>query len=84
MIIICRPTAPDKATLDAWVEAISGAIRSCGLDSYDPLCREAVARLKDEDELYSVTFTAKTKDLGVVLEKSGDWALVKVGGSGGG
>jgi hypothetical protein len=49
-------------------------ISHCKLDLWDPLCREA---LKREDEFYEVTFRDK-KPLGVVLERSGDWALVKV------
>lgn len=67
-------TGKAKEDTGGWTLGMRTAISKCRLDLWDPLCREA---LKLEDEFYEVIFKDK-KPLGIVLERSGDWAIVKV------
>jgi hypothetical protein len=59
---------------DEWLRALREAILNSTVDEEDPLM---VAAGKIPEEFYDVTFTEK-KPLGVVLERSGEWALVRV------
>ena len=45
------------------------------LDTKDALFQQSILKI-DNDEFYTVTFTEK-KPLGVVFERSGDWAIIK-------
>jgi hypothetical protein len=69
-----RSVGKDKDETVAWMTALRAAISNIELDLSDPLCREALRR---EDEKYQVCFREK-RPLGMVLERSGEWALVKV------
>ena len=56
------------------MKALRHIIASCQLDPSDPLLREAMQK---DDSYYDVVFREK-KPLGIVLERSADWAMVKV------
>ncbi|CAM9968721.1 unnamed protein product, partial [Phaeothamnion confervicola] len=60
--------------LDRWIGALKGVIATSTPDGEDTLLTEA---LKLEEEFYNVTFETK-QPLGVVLERSKEWAVVKL------
>ena len=57
-----------------WVRLIRDAILNSVMDDTDPLL---LAALKREDQFYEVTFR-EHKPLGIVLERAGEWAVVRV------
>lgn len=70
----CLLAGTSKDDTTGWINAIRQCISSCRLDPTDALC---VAALEREDDVYEVEFKEK-RPLGIVLERAGDWALVKV------
>ncbi len=67
--------APTAQELVEWVEAVREAIARSFLDTTDPLFQQAMMRI-DDDVCYTVQFNEK-RPLGVVFERSGDWAIIK-------
>lgn len=63
----------------AWIQAIRGSISGSKPKTDDPLLQAALAKL-EEDIFYDVSFH-EDKPLGVVLERSGEWAIVKLSNS---
>jgi hypothetical protein len=60
----------------AWIHAIRTSIANSQPENNDPLLQAAMAKL-EEDVFYEVCFV-EDKPLGVVLERSGEWAVVKL------
>lgn len=60
----------------AWIHAIRTSIANSQPENNDPLLQAAMIRLED-DVFYDVSFV-EDKPLGVVLERSGEWAVVKL------
>lgn len=60
----------------AWIHAIRASIANSQPENNDPLLQAALAKL-EEDVFYDVSFV-EDKPLGVVLERSGEWAVVKL------
>ena len=60
----------------AWIHAIRTSIANSQPENNDPLLQAAMAKL-EEDVFYEVSFV-EDKPLGVVLERSGEWAVVKL------
>ena len=67
--------APTPTELVEWVEAVREAIARSFLDTTDPLFQQSMICI-DDDVFYTVHFTEK-RPLGVVFERSGDWAIIK-------
>lgn len=69
-----------QSTSDAetsqWIVALRQVITNSKTDEEDPLLRAAMQKAQN-DHFYTVTFKEK-KPLGVVLERSGEWAIVKL------
>ena len=60
----------------AWIHKIRTAITNSEPDLSDPILQMAITKL-EEDVFYDVSFH-EDKPLGVVLERSGEWAIVKL------
>jgi hypothetical protein len=60
----------------AWIHAIRTSIANSQPEIDDPLLQAALVRM-EEDVFYDVSFH-EDKPLGVVLERSGEWAIVKL------
>lgn len=60
----------------AWIHAIRTSIANSQPENNDPLLQAAMVKL-EEDVFYDVSFV-EDKPLGVVLERSGEWAVVKL------
>jgi hypothetical protein len=60
----------------AWIHAIRTSIANSQPEVDDPLLQAALVRM-EEDVFYDVSFH-EDKPLGVVLERSGEWAIVKL------
>lgn len=60
----------------AWIHAIRSSIANSQPEVDDPLLQAALVRM-EEDVFYDVSFH-EDKPLGVVLERSGEWAIVKL------
>jgi hypothetical protein len=60
----------------AWINAIRTSIANSQPETDDPLLQAALVRM-EEDVFYDVSFH-EDKPLGVVLERSGEWAIVKL------
>lgn len=60
----------------AWIHAIRSSIANSQPETDDPLLQAALAKM-EEDVFYDVSFF-EDKPLGVVLERSGEWAIVKL------
>jgi len=58
-----------------WIDAIRAVISNSYLDTTDPIFQQALFRI-DEDYFYEIEFPEK-KPLGLVFERSNDWAIVK-------
>jgi PH domain len=67
--------ATSRDDLISWVEAIKEAIARSYLDTSDPLFQHAILKI-DDDYFYDVTFHEK-RSLGVVFERTGEWAVIK-------
>eukprot|EP00602_Paraphysomonas_sp_CaronLab_P006782 CAMPEP_0185017452 /NCGR_PEP_ID=MMETSP1103-20130426/406_1 /TAXON_ID=36769 /ORGANISM="Paraphysomonas bandaiensis, Strain Caron Lab Isolate" /LENGTH=972 /DNA_ID=CAMNT_0027546873 /DNA_START=174 /DNA_END=3092 /DNA_ORIENTATION=+ len=65
-----------RESTSAWIHAIRSSIANSQPESDDPLLQAALSKL-EEDVFYDVSFH-EDKPLGVVLERSGEWALVKL------
>mmetsp|Transcript_14187 Transcript_14187/g.26565 ORF Transcript_14187/g.26565 Transcript_14187/m.26565 type:complete len:1074 (+) Transcript_14187:43-3264(+) len=63
----------------AWIHAIRTSIANSQPENNDPLLQAAMIKL-EEDVFYDVSFV-EDKPLGVVLERSGEWAVVKLSNS---
>jgi hypothetical protein len=68
-----------RESSSAWIHAIRASISNSTPEENDPLLTAALAKL-DEDIFYDVSFL-EDKPLGVVLERSGEWAIVKLSNS---
>lgn len=68
-----------RESTSAWIHAIRASISNSQPELNDPLLTAALAKL-DEDIFYDVSFL-EDKPLGVVLERSGEWAIVKLSNS---
>lgn len=68
-----------RESTSAWIHAIRASISNSHPEENDPLLTAALAKL-DEDIFYDVSFL-EDKPLGVVLERSGEWAIVKLSNS---
>lgn len=60
----------------AWIHNIRNAIAESEPDMTDPILQLAITKM-EEDVFYDVSFH-EDKPLGVVLERSGEWAIVKL------
>lgn len=65
-----------RESTNSWIQAIRGAIANSSPEEDDPLLNAAMAKM-EEDIFYDVSFH-EDKPLGVVLERSGEWAIVKL------
>eukprot|EP00602_Paraphysomonas_sp_CaronLab_P002567 CAMPEP_0185019052 /NCGR_PEP_ID=MMETSP1103-20130426/1667_1 /TAXON_ID=36769 /ORGANISM="Paraphysomonas bandaiensis, Strain Caron Lab Isolate" /LENGTH=968 /DNA_ID=CAMNT_0027549131 /DNA_START=36 /DNA_END=2942 /DNA_ORIENTATION=- len=65
-----------RESTSAWIHAIRSSIANSEPENDDPLLQAALAKL-EEDVFYDVCFH-EDKPLGVVLERSAEWALVKL------
>jgi hypothetical protein len=65
-----------RESTTAWIHAIRNSISNSVPKADDPLLQAALNRL-EEDVFYDVSFH-EDKPLGVVLERSGEWAIVKL------
>eukprot|EP00604_Paraphysomonas_vestita_P002618 CAMPEP_0174818500 /NCGR_PEP_ID=MMETSP1107-20130205/1172_1 /TAXON_ID=36770 /ORGANISM="Paraphysomonas vestita, Strain GFlagA" /LENGTH=1084 /DNA_ID=CAMNT_0016030393 /DNA_START=1357 /DNA_END=4611 /DNA_ORIENTATION=- len=63
----------------AWIHAIRTSIANSQPEVDDPLLQAALVKM-EEDVFYDVSFF-EDKPLGVVLERSGEWAIVKLSNS---
>jgi hypothetical protein len=61
--------------MKAWIAAVRDTISNSIMDYSDPLFQHALLKI-DNDEFYTSTFTEKAP-LGVVFERSGEWAIIK-------
>ncbi len=61
---------------NGWIKVLRETISESSLETNDPLLRAAIEKMKD-DVIYNVSFH-EDKPLGVVLERSGEWAIVKL------
>jgi hypothetical protein len=68
-----------RESTSAWIHAIRASIANSQPEENDPLLTAALAKM-DEDIFYDVSFL-EDKPLGVVLERSGEWAIVKLSNS---
>jgi hypothetical protein len=68
-----------RESSSAWIHAIRSSISNSVPEENDPLLTAALAKM-DEDIFYDVSFL-EDKPLGVVLERSGEWAIVKLSNS---
>ena len=65
-----------RESTSAWIRAIRASITNSQPEADDPLLAVALTKI-DEDVFYDVSFL-EDKPLGVVLERSGEWAIVKL------
>lgn len=65
-----------RESTSAWIHAIRASISNSQPEENDPLIQAALSKI-DEDIFYDVSFL-EDKPLGVVLERSGEWAIVKL------
>eukprot|EP00602_Paraphysomonas_sp_CaronLab_P002046 CAMPEP_0185025022 /NCGR_PEP_ID=MMETSP1103-20130426/8142_1 /TAXON_ID=36769 /ORGANISM="Paraphysomonas bandaiensis, Strain Caron Lab Isolate" /LENGTH=1076 /DNA_ID=CAMNT_0027558133 /DNA_START=70 /DNA_END=3300 /DNA_ORIENTATION=- len=65
-----------RESTSAWIHAIRASIANSQPEENDPLINAALNRV-EEDIFYEVSFL-EDKPLGVVLERSGEWAIVKL------
>ena len=65
-----------KDVTASWIHNIRSCIAQSEPDESDPILPLAIAKL-EEDVFYDVSFH-EDKPLGVVLERSGEWAIVKL------
>ena len=65
-----------RESTSAWIHAIRASIANSQPEADDPLLAAALAKM-EEDIFYDVSFH-EDKPLGVVLERSGEWAIVKL------
>ena len=65
-----------RESTSAWIHAIRASIANSQPEENDPLIQVALAKI-EEDVFYEVSFL-EDKPLGVVLERSGEWAIVKL------
>jgi hypothetical protein len=65
-----------RESTSAWIHAIRASIANSQPEADDPLLASAIAKM-EEDVFYDVSFH-EDKPLGVVLERSGEWAIVKL------
>jgi hypothetical protein len=72
-VLHVQAKAPTETT--SWIEAIREAISRSYLDTNDPLFQHAMLKI-DDDVFYKVAFNEK-KPLGVVFERTAEWAVIK-------
>ena len=65
-----------KETTTGWITALRDVIFHSQPEANDPLLQAALKKI-DEDTYYQVEFR-EDKPLGVVLERTGEWAVVKL------
>ena len=65
-----------RESTSAWIHAIRASIANSQPEADDPLLAAALSKM-EEDVFYEVSFL-EDKPLGVVLERSGEWAIVKL------
>lgn len=68
--------ADSREATSAWIKVLRETISNSDLEINDPLLIAAIEKMK-VDVLYQVSFH-EDKPLGVVLERSGEWAIVKL------
>jgi hypothetical protein len=65
-----------RDVMAAWIDNFRYAISESEPDQTDPILQMAMAKIED-DVFYDVSFHDAGQPLGVVLERSGEWAIVK-------
>lgn len=68
--------AENREATSSWIKILRETISNSKLETKDPLLINAMEKMKD-DVIYNVSFH-EDKPLGVVLERSGEWAIVKL------
>jgi hypothetical protein len=68
--------AESREVTSSWIKVLREAISQSTLEPNDPLLAAAIEKMKS-DVIYSTSFH-EDKPLGVVLERSGEWAIVKL------
>jgi hypothetical protein len=69
---VCASSGEDLAS---WIYNIRRAVSCCMFDVSDPLFQHALLKI-DDDIMYEAHFATK-QPLGVIFERSGDWAITK-------
>lgn len=67
--------ARSSAEMHVWMQSVKAAAAASVLDPADPLFQMALLKI-DLDEIFQVSFNVKAP-LGVVFEKTGEWAIVR-------
>lgn len=72
---VLHACASSMGEMEEWIIAIRQAINESILDTSDELFQQALLKI-DNDDFYEVRFKVKAP-LGVVFERSGEWAIIK-------